>query len=230
MKKPDLMKSEHRFKAVFFDVDGTIFSSEGIILEVYHDNFQEFKRRTGKPEKLPGLDEIMAQIGKPVRTIFDNLVPELEFNEKEELSNAILSDLVGRIEKGKGHYYEGITEAVKKLAEAGMMIFAASNGRKPYVDAILKACSIYDLFTEVPVLDYEHIHTKIELVARTMEKYGLSPEQCVLLGDRESDRQAALQNNVSYVACAYGHGDADEHRDAIRILQKPEEMNFLLEV
>ena len=223
------MSSQPRFQAVFFDVDGTIFSSEGIILEVYHDNFKEYQKKTGKPKKLPGLDEIMAQIGKPVRTIFDNLVPELEFAEKEELSNSILSDLVRRIENGKGHYYDGITESVKKLADAGLKIFAASNGRKPYVDAILKACSIYELFTEVPVLDYETIHTKIELVDHTMKKHGLKPEHCALLGDRESDRQAALQNGVAYVACAYGHGDAEEHRDAIRIIQSASEMSFLLD-
>lgn len=222
------MSATGKFRAVFFDVDGTIFSSEGIILDVYHDNFQKFQQETGKPERLPTLDEVMAQIGKPVRTIFDNLVPELSFEEKERLSNAILADLVSRIENGKGDYYPGITDAVKALHEAGLMIFAASNGRKPYVDAILKACGIYDFFTEVPVLDYKSIHTKEELVAHTLQKHGLMPEECALLGDRESDRQAALKNSVAYVACAYGHGDAEEHRDAIRIIQKPEEMLFLI--
>lgn len=217
-----------RFEAVFFDVDGTIFSSEGIIKQVYHDNFQAFRDRTGKPETLPTLDAIMAQIGKPVRTIFDNLVPELTFDEREELSNEILNGLVQRIDQGEGHYYPGITGAVHDLARAGLKIFAASNGRKPYVDAILRACKIHDDFTEVPVLDYETVHTKVELVKRTMERHGLSPEQCVLIGDRESDRQAALQNGVAYVACAYGHGDSEEHKDAIRIISEPAELRFLI--
>ncbi|MCB1138568.1 MAG: HAD family hydrolase [Leptospiraceae bacterium] len=217
-----------RFQAVFFDVDGTIFSSESIIKQVYHDNFQAFRQRTGKPQQLPALEAIMAQIGKPVRTIFDNLVPELTFEEREELSNEILSGLVKRIGAGEGHYYPGITETVHDLAGAGLKIFAASNGRKPYVDAILKACQIFDDFTEVPVLDYQTIHTKVELVARTMENHGLSAEQCVLVGDRESDRQAAIQNNVAYVACAYGHGDAEEHKDAIRIISEPAELRFLI--
>ncbi|MEQ8353115.1 MAG: HAD family hydrolase [Leptospiraceae bacterium] len=222
------MTASSKFKAVFFDVDGTIFSSEGIIQQVYHDNFLAFQNRTGKPERLPTLDEIMAQIGKPVRTIFDNLVPELNFQEKEDLSNSILQDLVQRIENGKGHYYEGISRAVEDLAAAGLKIFAASNGRKPYVDAILKASRIDSLFTEVPVLDYQEIHTKVELVSKTMEKHGLLPAECVLIGDRESDRQAALQNGVAYVACAYGHGNSEEHRDAIRIIKTPSELSFLI--
>lgn len=218
-----------KFEAVFFDVDGTIFSSEGIIQKVYHDNFMAFRERTGKPEKLPNLEEIMAQIGKPVRTIFDNLVPELSFEEREQLSDAILEGLVQRINAGEGDYYEGISETVISMARAGLKIFSASNGRKPYVEAILKACGIYDSFTEVTVLDYQTIHTKIELVEQTMQKQGLSPERCVLIGDRESDRQAALQNGVAYVACAYGHGDPEEHRDAIRIVQSPSELLFILE-
>ncbi|MCB1306386.1 MAG: HAD hydrolase-like protein, partial [Leptospiraceae bacterium] len=67
-----------------------------------------------------------------------------------------------------------------------------------------------------------------ELVQKTMEKHGLNPSQCVMIGDRESDRQAALKNGVAYVACAYGHGDADEHRDAIRVVQSPKDLLFLI--
>ena len=52
------------------DIDGTVFSSEDIILETYAESITEFARLTKKDIITPSHDRIMKEIGQPVKTIF----------------------------------------------------------------------------------------------------------------------------------------------------------------
>ena len=210
---------KERVRALLLDVDGTLFSSEGIIHEVYADAFQRFKEERGKPERCPSREQIMAEIGKPVKVIFQNLTPELESADQDALSESILRDLVRRIDAGEGEHYPGVRETLQALRDKGMLIFAASNGRLPYIEAILRAGNYSSLFTDVPSINYRDIRDKNELVAHTLTKNGLAPEQALVVGDRASDRDAALSNGCYFAACLYGHGNPAEHEGAHLFLE-----------
>lgn len=218
-------------QAVLLDIDGTLFSSEDMLLDVYHEAMVDFRKRHGRPETLPDLPAIMAQIGQPVKKIFQNLLPELAESDRDEIAAQILDDLVKRIEEGQGVYYDGVGDTLKRLYDAGFRIFSASNGRKAYVDAILKAAGIDHLFEAVPVIDNVRIFNKNELVACTLQDYGLKPEQCIIVGDRATDRDAGRANNVAFVATLYGHHNSpDEHEGAVATIQSFSELLTLLGV
>ncbi len=216
-------------QAVLLDIDGTLFSSEELLLDVYHAAMVDFRNRHGRPERLPDLPEIMAQIGQPVKTIFQNLLPELEEADRDEISAMILKDLVRRIEAGEGHHYDGVAETLQKLHAAGIRIFAASNGRRAYVEAILKAAGVDSLFEAVPAIDNVRIFNKNELVAVTLADYGLTARRCIIVGDRSTDRDAGRANDVPFVAALYGHhGSAEEHEGAVATIQAFPELLPLL--
>ncbi|MBI3395421.1 MAG: HAD family hydrolase [Spirochaetia bacterium] len=209
-----------RIKAVLFDVDGTLFSSEGIIHQVYGDEFSRMKEERGRPAVLPTLPEIMQQIGKPVVTIFSNLAPDLTDEERSLLSNRVLDNLVKRIGAGEGEHYPKVTETLRAIRGAGYKIFAASNGRFRYVEAILKANETISCFDEIPVLDNVRIKNKVELVQDTLVRHSIAAGQAVVVGDRAADRDAALSNNVRFVGCTYGHGSADELLGAAALIDE----------
>lgn len=202
--------------AVLFDIDGTLFSSEDILYDVYYTALRKFQVKHGRPEKLPDLPAIMQQIGQPVKKIFQNLVPDLLEDERDEISNQILIDLVNRIEAGEGVRYEGVFETIKTLAASNIRIFAASNGRKLYVEAILKSLKVINYFEAVPTIDNVRIMNKNELVACILDDFGLKPEECIIVGDRTTDRDAGILNNIGFVATSYGHhASIDEHEGAV---------------
>ena len=217
-------------RAVLFDVDGTIFSSEEIIPDTYQNEFKKFREETGRPEHLPDFPQIMEQIGKPVVEIFRNLAPDLSQTEQDSLSARILTGLVEDIEKGQGIHYPGVFQTLQELKKRGYQIFAASNGRRPYIESILKAARISPFFTEVPCLDNVRIKNKIELVSDILKRYNFSGEEALMVGDRFSDREAAEKNKCRFAACRYGHGNEEELSGAHVYLEKIDDLLTVLPV
>lgn len=215
-------------RALFWDVDGTLFSSEGIIHEVYRRVFDGYRAENGRPERTPTLEEIVAEIGKPVRVIFQNLVPELPEEERQILSDRVLEELVLAIDAGEGEHYPGVRETLTALRERGFLFFGASNGRRAYVEAILKKNGTYSLFDEIPAIDNASIRDKNELVAKTLAKHGLRAEEAAVIGDRTSDRDAALQNGLRFLAARYGHGNPAEWEGACAFADSVPELLELL--
>lgn len=198
------------FRAVLFDVDGTIFSSEDIIAETYVAGFSRFKQKHSEPLDIPGHDRIMQQIGKPIVEIFETLAPGLDQQKRHELSEEILYSLVDAIGNGKGFFYPGAVQTMEKLHGRGYQLFAASNGRYPYIEAILKTCNQLEHFTALPVVDNIKIHNKTELVRSILDDYNIKNTEALMVGDRFSDRDAAIENDVAFAACRFGHGDEKE--------------------
>ena len=215
-------------RAILWDVDGTLFSSEAMIHEIYRTTFENYKKRHGVPARVPTLAEIVEQIGKPVKTIFENLEPDVPEAQRYDLSLGILHGLVTAITHGEGEHYPGVFETLSALHDQGYKFYGVSNGRYPYIEAILRANRTFALFTDIPTIDNRTLHDKAQLVAHVLRVSGLAPDQCVLVGDRTSDRDAALANQVPFIAATYGHGDATEWTGAAaRVNSVPELLELL---
>lgn len=195
---------KNTIKLIAFDFDGTLFSTEHIILSVYEEAIHKHIQITGRNVKIPSQSQIMMQIGRPVKILFANLLPELPTEEQDQISNYVLELLCKKIMEGKGHVYDGVYETIEKL-HSKFILCAASNGRFPYIDAILKYTQIEKFFTEICSLDYVQIKTKADLVRSYKEKYNLSGEQLLVVGDRDSDMEAAKLNGGFFCFAKYGH-------------------------
>ena len=67
---------KNQIKILAFDVDGTLFTSESIILDTYIESIQKFIIKSGKNVTVPTKEKIIEQVGLPVKQIFQNLLPE----------------------------------------------------------------------------------------------------------------------------------------------------------
>ncbi|TGK39361.1 HAD family hydrolase [Leptospira gomenensis] len=215
-------------QALAFDVDGTLFSSEEIILEVYKDAIEHFSRTSGIPIELPSRERIMLEIGKPVKTIFLNLLPQLEESQRDSISDSVLRFLCQRIRSGEGEFYPKVKETIESLAKKGFRILAASNGRRPYVETILDVAGVLPLFDPILVLDNDRIKTKGGILKEYVKLYGLEPEKILMIGDRLSDYEAARQNGCPFAFCAYGHAPSGEIPDFELELKKLEDLTSFL--
>ncbi|EKR52525.1 haloacid dehalogenase-like hydrolase [Leptospira interrogans str. FPW1039] len=220
--------SVESLQALAFDVDGTLFSSEGIILEVYRDSILNFSKTSRIQIELPSRDRIMAEIGKPVKTIFFNLLPQLNEEQRDSISDSVLRFLCDRIKKGEGEFYPNVLETIEILAQKGYRILAASNGRKPYIQTILEVSGILPKFEPILVLDNKRIRTKAEILEEYIKLYHLKPNQILMIGDRLSDHEAARQNGCPFAFCSYGHAPEGEIPDFDLKLKNISDLNEVL--
>lgn len=207
-------KSLGEVRIIAFDVDGTLFSSESIILKTYVQAIEEFAQRSGKIQSLPSHKEIMNEIGKPVKTIFANLLPELPEADRDQISARVLALLCDSIRSGGGDFYPGVGNTIHYLKEKGYTITCASNGRKEYVETVLETAGVLGYFEPILVINQETIHTKGDIVAEYLRKYAVHPEGLALVGDRYSDWEAARTNGCGFGFCKYGHANSGEIPDA----------------
>lgn len=201
-----------KYKYFALDIDGTIFSSEEIIYPAYAEAMQSFTEEHGLDIQTPSKERIMPEIGKPVKTIFENLFPDLNDALRNALSDKVLQTLVAMIDNGAGDYYPEIEETVKTLTRKGGVILVASNGRQPYIDAILRAAKIFEYVSNPTYIDGKTIFTKSDIL-RHYVATGFSAREILMVGDRKSDWDAARAIGCDFAWCEYGHAEKDEIAD-----------------
>ena len=214
-ERAELYKKFAPIRAILWDIDGTLFSAESLLGATYRQAFIDFQKNTKQEIKVPSVSEILAEIGKPVKEIFHNLAPFLIQEEQERLSLSALAKLVESIHFGGGHYYENMPQVLKTLYKRGYLFFSASNGRYPYIESILRISKTIHYFQPIETINNQNLKNKSKLVAHILKKYQLEPREAVLIGDRKSDRDAAWENRIAFIACSYGHGQESEWKDAV---------------
>ncbi|MBV6492083.1 MAG: Phosphoglycolate phosphatase [Turneriella sp.] len=191
------------------DIDGTIFSSESIIYPVYKEAIENYCNQNSVMLAVPTQESIMLEIGKPVKKIFENLFPQLKETERDKISDSILVLLAKTIREGGGEYYEGIAVTVDKILAKGGKILVASNGRKPYIDAILGYLGILKYISQPTYIDGVHHFSKGDILKAYVQS-GISARSILMVGDRLSDLDAARTINCDFAWCAYGHAPVGE--------------------
>ena len=200
------------FDIIAFDIDGTIFSSEEIILDTYVLSIRKFSAENRRNVRIPERNEILNEVGKPVRKIFENLLPELSLEERDSISDNVLLLLCEKINSGEGHYYPDVFKTVSALSKK-YRIAAASNGRLAYVSSILNYSKIMPFFLPIVVIDQKEILEKGDIVKKYSSEYGVPAERILMVGDRFSDWEAARKSGAKFAYCSYGHANPGEIPD-----------------
>lgn len=198
-----------KYQFFALDIDGTIFSSEEIIYPTYKEAIENFCRERRIELAVPDRGRIMLEIGKPVKTIFQNLLPQISEAERDAISDSVLAILCAKIAAGGGEYYPEIGETIAALVSGGGKILVASNGRRPYIEAILNYLEILDYVIYPTYIDGSKIFTKGDILASYVDR-GIAARDILMVGDRLSDLEAAEKIGCDFAWCAYGHAPPGE--------------------
>lgn len=191
-------------KYIAWDVDGTLFSSESILPEIYRDSVTEYSQKHSLNIPIPTKEAIFHEVGKPVKTIFQNLLPELQDFQRDEISKFVLEKLTASVKNGNGEIYPNTKKTLLELKKKGYLFLGASNGRSPYVEAVLESVGVTQEF--LPRLYVNETHpTKAHLLKTYIQTYEIEPANLVMVGDRFSDYEAAFENKTKFAFCKYGH-------------------------
>ena len=215
-------------KFIAFDMDGTIYTSDGILLPAYYKGIELFNKKHSYSLEKPSKEELEYQIGQPVRIIFSNLFPELRGkSELNILSELVLNVFLEMISDKGGKVFEGVHDTIEALYNKGYKLAVASNGRHAYLMQILKSFDLEKYFVPLVAINDDDISVKSDILKEYMRKYGIEKAEFLMVGDRTSDLEAAKEVDCSFIGCNYGFA-ADEIKDAeIVISNFGEILNYL---
>lgn len=216
-----------KLKAVAFDMDGTLYSSEPIIARVYAESVTEFNRQKNTAYLSPDFSQIEPLIGQPVRKIYETLFPGISQGEMGILGSLIMRGFQKAIETEGGEIFQDAAETLNALWNRGLKVFLASNGKREYLEAISQKFGLR--FAPFVCVEEQGIQNKSEILAYYLKTYSLKPQEMLMVGDRESDLTAARNNRCPFAGCHFGHGPLHEIESADVLIDHLSEIPKIIE-
>lgn len=115
-----------------------------------------------------------------------------------------------------GHaVYDGLTGSLEVLKTAGASLFVATSKPVVFASKIIRQHGLSGFFQTVYGSELDGTRAdKGDLIAHLLMSESLSPDTCVMIGDRKHDMIGAVKNGVRPVGVLWGYGSRDELLEA----------------
>ena len=198
-------------KAAIFDLDGTLLDTLDDLWEAVNHTMDAhgFPRRTR--------DEVRAFVGNGVERLIE-LSLGIPDAQKHPDFAGIVADYRAYYAANSEHKtapYPGVTDLIRRLLADGIAVSVVSN--KPH-GATVTLCAKY--FPDVTMVcgerEAEGIRRKPwpDTVFKAVDDLGLTPADCVYIGDSEVDILTAKNAGMDCISVLWGFRDEDELREA----------------
>lgn len=188
-----------KYKAALFDVDGTLLNTREGILEAMRATIKHF----GLPDLIPENEKYF--IGPPIQKSA-NQIYGLDKEQAQEFANVFRDRYSHHEYLLNAAHYDGMIQLMKDLKAAGIKIAIATYKREDYA---------LDLVSHFGFLDYAEVAhggdnfnklTKADIIRKCIDEMGLSPEECVMIGDSDNDAIGAEGMGCPFIGVTYGFG------------------------
>lgn len=194
------MGIDKRYRLYVFDLDGTVADTREDIARAFAETLEE----AGYPR--PDLGQVTAAIGGGAKKALQRLTG-LEGEEAEPLLEKFLVRY-GEVCADRTAPYEGVRELLERLAAQGAVLALVTMKVKKPTHKILDALGL-KVFDEV--IAYEDAPRRKpdpETLLALMEKYGVQPEDTLMVGDTVTDLRYAAAAGVDACVMLQGYGAA----------------------
>jgi HAD superfamily hydrolase (TIGR01509 family) len=213
-----------------FDVDGTLLDTNGWHVEAWRRAFESRGYAIAA-------DRIESEIGKGSDKVVGAVLgPSGEDEHGEALREAHAENFLQLAKEQKFVVFPQAPQLLEALRERGLKTALATSSNQVHLDAVQKSASIelpplVDLITTKD--DAANSKPDPDLVLAAVEKLGLSPAQCAMLGDTPYDAQACKKAGVVCIGVLtgghtletlIGAGARAVYRDAADVLEHLDEV------
>ena len=197
---------DDRLSTLFFDLDGTLIDSEiGITRCVAHA-----LQALGEP--VPDAAALRRWIGPPLRSSF---MPLLGDARRVEQAVAHYRERFEDVGWQEHRVYDGIAELIASLAARGHRLAVVTAKNEPHAERIVAHLPFGHHFETIVGAGMDTSRAeKTELIAEAMSRLSLTPDDCVMIGDRHMDIDGARAHGMRGLGVLWGFGGEQELRDA----------------
>ncbi len=205
-------------EAVLLDIDGTLLDSNDAHAQAWSDAFREAGIEIGSETVRP-----LIGMGS------DKLLPKLVGLDAESEEGKRL--IARRKEIFTKEYlpvirpFPNARELLERMRDDGARLVVATSASDDELHGLLKALGAEWLVDDkTSSSDAKRSKPDPDIVRVAVDKAGVSPERCAMLGDTPYDVEAAARSRVRVVALRCGgHGD-EELRGAAEIYEDPKDL------
>lgn len=188
----------NKYKAVLFDLDGTLLdTSAGIIKSVDY---------TIRKMGLHNLSEDQKRsfIGPPIQNSFRSTY-SLD-DETTALAAGIFRKQYAEVDLFEAQPYDDILDLLSLLKNNQIKIGVATYKRKDYALKILEYFGIADYCDSMRGSDFEGKYTKQMIIELCIDDLNVEKREVLMVGDTENDRIGAEKAGVDFLGVGYGFG------------------------
>ena len=187
-----------------FDLDGTIVDSNALHVEAFQKAFADHGYKIGR-------DRIFAEVGKGGDRLVPSVIGE-EFDraDGDAIREAHPTEYAKLVAKSGLRVYAGAAELAAEVRRRGMRTVLATSSGEGHLKATERASglNLRDTFDElVGADDVDASKPAPDVVAAAVKKLGLSPAECVMLGDTPYDAWSARDAGVVCLGLTCGGHD-----------------------
>lgn len=189
------------YKAIFFDLDGTLTNPEEGILNSIQYAADYYNVATVR-------EDLKKYIGPPLVDTFKELIGEDKAEEAIEKYRE-------RFAAGGGMYeneiYPNVRQTLSALKDKGYILCTASSKPRIFVDKILEHFDIKKYFDFVGGASLDgSVSKKEDVIKLVLQQTGIENSQVLMVGDRKFDLEGARRMNMDAVGVLYGFGSYEE--------------------
>lgn len=186
------------YKAVLFDLDGTLLDTSPGILKSIESTIEEL-----------GLEQITQEeklrfIGPPLMASFIKYCHVSEAVASQAI--AVFRRYYGNGNMLETNIYEGITEVITYLKEKGILVGIATSKKEGFARQLMEHFGLEPCFNSIKGSDEKEELTKADIIKRCLEELGVSYQDAILIGDTEFDAIGAEKVGIDFIAVTYGFG------------------------
>ena len=202
------------YRAVFFDLDGTITDSAPGILASMQQALEKYAI-------YPDAAQLRKYVGPPLRQMFADYLPPEQVEEGIRLYREIYRG--GRLFDAR--IYDGIPQLLKCLSQNGLFVALATAKPKKTAEIFLTHFGLAKQFDWIGGTEEEcGIADKTAVIRKTISQSGFVPADCLMVGDRQDDLLGAAAAGIDAVGVLYGYGSEEELRSCphLALLDSPD--------
>lgn len=208
------------FRAVIFDLDGTLVDSNELHVDAWDETFRHF----GKEFPRARLRE---HIGKGGDKYIPEFLSEAEMREFGGDLEKFRADVFKRKYLSRVRAFPKVRELLQRIRDDGKRVVLASSGNESEVEHYIKLAEIGGLVEAMTTkTDVSHSKPSPDVFQRALTLIHMQSSDAVVVGDTPYDVQAAKKIDLATIAVLCGGFPADELRaeGAIAIFNDPADL------